>query len=396
MGPLVPEIISNELNLVVAFFVGIGFGYVLEQAGFSSTKKLVGLFYGYDFTVLRVFFTAGVTAMIGVLLLSHFNLLNIDIIYVNPTFLWSALVGGGIMGLGFVIGGFCPGTSVCAAAAGKLDAMVFILGSVLGVIAFTETYPLVENLYLAENWGAVRFDKFLGISPEFFAVIITVIAVGAFVAVRFVESKVNKVEFKFSFGKAKSKFVFAAIPVLILLITAFTPSSKELIDNEIENNLADENYIYNKCSSDKLLSELSANHNKINLIDLRSPEEFKREHIPLAINIPLKDLRNYEWLDYFKQTFKTNIFYSDNIEDAKRAYLMSNYLGESDKCILTETMEGYKNLIMEGHSPVPPDNVSPHRWREDTNQKLIAKEKFLSKFSTTVKKKVMVAKGGCS
>ena len=51
MGPLVPFIISEEFSLIIAFFLGIGFGFILEQAGFSSTKKLVGLFYGYDFTV---------------------------------------------------------------------------------------------------------------------------------------------------------------------------------------------------------------------------------------------------------------------------------------------------------------------------------------------------------
>lgn len=396
MGPLVPEIISNELNLVVAFFVGIGFGYVLEQAGFSSTKKLVGLFYGYDFTVLRVFFTAGVTAMVGVLLLSHFNLLNIEIIYVNPTFLWSAIAGGLIMGLGFVVGGFCPGTSVCAAAAGKLDAMVFILGSIIGILLFTETYPLIKELYLSENWGAVRFDKFLGISPELFAAIITLIAIGAFVGVRFIESKVNKVDFKFSFRKAKTKFAFAVVPVVVIILTASTPSSVEMLNEEIENNLQNENYIYNKFSSDKLLSELSANHNTINLIDLRSPEEFKKEHIPLSINIPLEDIRSYGWQDYFKQNFKKNIFYSDNIDDAKRAYLITSYIGSTEKYILNETLEGYKDLIMDGHSETPPDNVSPHRWREDTNQKLIEKEKFMSKFSAPVKKKIMIAKGGCS
>ena len=396
MGPLVPEIISSEFDLVVAFLVGIGFGYVLEQAGFSSTKKLVGLFYGYDFTVLRVFFTAGVTAMIGVLLFWHFGLLNIDIIYVNPTFLWSAIVGGLIMGLGFVIGGFCPGTSVCAAAAGKLDGMVFILGSVLGIFLFTETYPLVKDLYFAENWGAVRFDKFLGVTPELFATIITVIAIGSFVGVRFIESKVNKVDFQFSFRKVKAAFAFAVVPVVVIILTASTPSSVEILNEEVENHLQDANYVYNRFSSDKLLSELSANYNKINLIDLRSPEEFKKEHIPLAINIPLKDLRNYEWQDYFKQKFKKNVFYSSNFENAKRAYLITEQIGGSEKYILNETMKGYKDLIMEGHSDMPPDNVSPHRWREDTNQKLIEKEKFLSKFAAPVKKKVKIAKGGCS
>ena len=89
MGPLVPHVISSEFNFVIAFLIGIGFGFLLEQAGFSSTRKLVGLFYGYDFTVLRVFFTAGITAMIGILLLAHFDQLDLSLIYVNPTFLWS-------------------------------------------------------------------------------------------------------------------------------------------------------------------------------------------------------------------------------------------------------------------------------------------------------------------
>lgn len=106
MGPLVPDIISENLNLIVALLIGMSFGAILEQAGFSTSKKLVGLFYGYDFTVLRVFFTAGIVAMIGVMGLVHYGLLDINLIYINPTFLWSAITGGLIMGLGFVIGGF--------------------------------------------------------------------------------------------------------------------------------------------------------------------------------------------------------------------------------------------------------------------------------------------------
>ena len=86
MGPLVPDIVSNNLNFIVAFMIGIAFGAILEQAGFSSAKKLVGLFYGYDFTVLRVFFTAGIVAMIGVMGLEHFGLLDINLVYINPLF----------------------------------------------------------------------------------------------------------------------------------------------------------------------------------------------------------------------------------------------------------------------------------------------------------------------
>jgi uncharacterized membrane protein YedE/YeeE len=125
MGPFVRDLISDQLNLVVALLLGIGFGFVLEQAGFSSSRRLAGVFYGYDFTVLRVFFTAAVTAMSGVLLLGYFGLLDTDAIFVNPTWLLPAIVGGAIMGVGFILGGYCPGTSVCAAAIGKIDAMFF-------------------------------------------------------------------------------------------------------------------------------------------------------------------------------------------------------------------------------------------------------------------------------
>src|SRR5512140_2295711 len=111
MGPFVPDLISDQLNLVVALILGIAFGFVLEQAGFSSSRKLAGVFYGYDFTVLRVFFTAAVTAMAGSIILGYMGLLDMEMIYINPTYLWAAIVGGAIMGVGFIIGGYCPGTS---------------------------------------------------------------------------------------------------------------------------------------------------------------------------------------------------------------------------------------------------------------------------------------------
>ena len=45
MGPLIPqEVISEGWNFFIAFAVGIGFGFILEQAGFSSSRKLAGVF----------------------------------------------------------------------------------------------------------------------------------------------------------------------------------------------------------------------------------------------------------------------------------------------------------------------------------------------------------------
>jgi hypothetical protein len=53
MGPLSSLIIMPEwLDLLIALLIGTGFGFALEQAGFSSSRKLVGMFYGYVTTVI--------------------------------------------------------------------------------------------------------------------------------------------------------------------------------------------------------------------------------------------------------------------------------------------------------------------------------------------------------
>ncbi len=219
MAPLVPDIIGNELNLIVALIIGIAFGFILEQAGFSTSRKLVGLFYGYDFTVLRVFFTAGITAMIGVVILGHYGLLDLSLIYVNPTFLWSAIIGGLIMGLGFVIGGFCPGTSLCAAAIGKIDAIIFVGGSFLGVLAFAEGYPLFEGLYKAEAWGNVRIFEIIGVSQSMFAFLMVLMAVAAFVFTTMLEKK--NIGYLYEDLKPLKLYYGLAVVVLLIGLSAF-------------------------------------------------------------------------------------------------------------------------------------------------------------------------------
>jgi hypothetical protein len=177
MGPYIPlHNVSNELNLLIAFIIGLGFGIALEQAGFSSSRKLAGMFYGYDVTVIKVFFTAAITGMLGLIFLNYLNLIDLDIVYVNQYYVYSAIVGGVIMGAGFIIGGFCPGTSFSAAAIGKIDAMWFIGGSILGIFVFAETYPWWEKLYMAKYLGDIKISDVLGMQDGIFAIILIVVA----------------------------------------------------------------------------------------------------------------------------------------------------------------------------------------------------------------------------
>ena len=190
MGPLAPmEIISENTNFLLAFIIGIGFGFVLEQSGFSSSRKLAGIFYGYDTVVLKVFFTAAITAMLGLLFFSLFGWVDLNLVYVNPTYLYSAIAGGVIMGAGFIIGGYCPGTSFCGASIGKIDALVFIGGLFIGVMIFGAGFSLWDELYMAKFLGSPKVSEFLGLSDGLFALLLIIAALGMFVVAEWAEKK---------------------------------------------------------------------------------------------------------------------------------------------------------------------------------------------------------------
>ncbi len=196
MGPLIPQgVISGEWNHVIALLIGVAFGFILESSGFSSSRKLAGVFYGYDFVVLKVFFTAAITAMIGLLYFDYLGWMDLSLIYINPTFLTSAIIGGVIMGVGFVMGGFCPGTSFCGAAIGKIDAIVYTGGMFIGILIFSEAFPLFENLYSAGDLGPVKVYESLGIPASWFVVGLIMIALTAFYVTGIIQKRVKKVEY---------------------------------------------------------------------------------------------------------------------------------------------------------------------------------------------------------
>lgn len=181
MGPISSLIAMPEwLDLLIALLIGIGFGFSLEQAGFSSSRKLAGMFYGYDTTVIKVFFTAAIVALIGSQLLSFFGLLNMNLVFVNEFYVTSSIAGGVIMGAGFIMGGFCPGTGLSALSIGKIDAMVFFAGGLTGAFLFAETYPLIQNIANSSYKGPIKINEVLGISPGLFILLLIIAAVAMF------------------------------------------------------------------------------------------------------------------------------------------------------------------------------------------------------------------------
>lgn len=193
MEPLAPiskiaEWGPNTL-IVAAGLLGLGFGFVLERAGFGNAKTLAGQWYGYNFAVLRVMFTAIVVAMVGLFGLVYLGVVDLAQVYVNETFLWPQLVGGLIFGMGFAVGQYCPGTAVVACATGKIDAMLFMGGFFLGLLAFFFAYEPMETFYLSGDLGRVLLPDALGIPAGVVVLLVVVMALGAFALTHVLDRK---------------------------------------------------------------------------------------------------------------------------------------------------------------------------------------------------------------
>ena len=180
---------GDEASLIVAFLIGIGFGFFLERAGFGSAKKLVSQFYLNDLSVFKVMFTAIVTAMLGVTYLSWAGFLDLSLLYLVPTYWVAQVVGGLLLGVGFVVGGYCPGTSIAATATGKIDGLVFVLGFATGTLGFALAFPLVRGLYTAGDLGTKTLPQVLGIPYGILVFGVVLMAVFGFMGATWVEKK---------------------------------------------------------------------------------------------------------------------------------------------------------------------------------------------------------------
>lgn len=180
---------GDEFSLIIAFLIGIGFGFFLERAGFGNARKLAAQFYFTDMAVLKVMFSAIVTAMLGIYYLGWIGFLDFSLLYLTPTNLLPQMVGGLLLGFGFVIGGYCPGTSAVSASTGRIDGMVYLAGVFAGIFVFGEMFPIIGDFVNATLMGTVTLYQLWNIPYGVLVFAVVVMAVAAFAAAEWGERK---------------------------------------------------------------------------------------------------------------------------------------------------------------------------------------------------------------
>ena len=397
MGPFVPDLISDQLNLVFALAIGFLFGFVLEQAGFSSSRRLVGVFYGYDLTVLRVFFTGAVTAAIGVLLLAAGGLLDLSAIFVNPTWLTPAIFGGVLMGLGFLLGGFCPGTSVCAAAIGKVDAMVFLLGGVLGVFGYAELFPRFAAFADSTSLGPAKVYESLGMSPGLFVLFLTVAAILAFTVGGIVERKVAPDAAPSRLFPVKKHVVAAAALLAFAALAAVLPTRNARLLAKVTAAGYVPHHTIKAMSPDELAFRILDRDPRLRVVDLRGEAARKARPLPGTIAIPAAEVLGKEWHGSFSQRMVKKVLVAETEAEAKTAASLLVETGFENLAYLEGGYPAFERTVLSPAAPEGEGRFAPvvERFREQARVALAERVRLERAAGTTAPKKVKKVQGGC-
>lgn len=140
------------MNIFLAINLGLLFGFVLQKVGAANPKKIINMLRLKDFHLMKVIlFAIGFSSLVLFLLLT-LNIIDNSHISVKSSYI-GVIVGGGILGLGWAIAGFCPGTGVVAAGAGRKDALFFVAGGLIGAFIYMLLHEYLANLFLFAKLG---------------------------------------------------------------------------------------------------------------------------------------------------------------------------------------------------------------------------------------------------
>ena len=135
------------MQILLAIIFGLLFGFALHRVGASNPQRIIDMLRLKDFHLMKAIFLAIAIASgllfigmaIGVIDASHLS--------VKESY-WGVIIGGLILGLGWAVSAYCPGTGVAAVGDGRKDAIFFVLGGLVGALVYMFIYADVKSTVL--------------------------------------------------------------------------------------------------------------------------------------------------------------------------------------------------------------------------------------------------------
>jgi thiosulfate/3-mercaptopyruvate sulfurtransferase len=338
------DTLDSATAFLAALFIGIAFGFFLERAGFGSSRKLTGVFYFRDMAVIKVMFTAVITAALGLTCCVVLGIVSIEGVYLMPTIYGAYIAGGLIFGVGFVMGGWCPGTAAAGVASGKIDALIFLAGAIIGSALFNEIFGLIKPLYESGQSGVIFIYDTFGISKATFNVILSIAAVVMFWGCEWIEKRKTSQSLGANTTILKTLSVaILSIAVVLVAVGSGLPSSQQIgatagvISSEsqlLEAVEMAEDHIEPEELADRMLRQEPG----FIVVDIRPVVEYLDYHLPNALNIQMKDL--HQALIPYKNV-GTIVLYSNGMTHPVQARDSLFRSGYTNAYILTDGLNGF-------------------------------------------------------
>jgi rhodanese-related sulfurtransferase len=279
-----------EGSYLVYVAIGFAFGFVLESAGFGDARKLAAQFYFRELTVLKVMLTAIIVAMTLIFLSTALGLLDFDEVWVNPTYLWPGIVGGLIMGVGFIIGGYCPGTSLVSLATLKVDGLFFVLGVIAGVLAFGETVAYFDDFWNSSFMGRFTLPEMLGLDTGVVVFLIVLMALAMF----WFFGQISGLIYAEHEDHSPLKWRIAAALILLLvsgLLVFYQQPDPErkwaYLAEEYAPRLQDRSVYIDPA---EMLNLMNDEYIELLIFDVRNESDWNQFHLVDAERVPLQEL----------------------------------------------------------------------------------------------------------
>lgn len=282
-------LIGKPLMYLVFGLIGFAFGFILEISGFGNSKKLAAQFYFKEMTVLKVMFTAIVVAMVLLFLAVSLGILDFSLVWVNPTYLWPGIVGGLIMGVGFIVGGFCPGTSLVSAATFKIDGLFFVLGGLTGIFLFGETVGLFWDWWNNSYFGRLTIPDWLNLPVGVVVLAVVLMALFMFWGSEQLERIVGKRDTSREPRVRRLGAAALVVGALLVVLIGMPDTSEKWARIALPKEAAlaaREVQIH----PGELLSSIADNRLIVEMLDIRPENDFNLFHIEGAKNVTMDDL----------------------------------------------------------------------------------------------------------
>ncbi|HIP22525.1 MAG TPA: hypothetical protein EYG79_02845 [Rhodobacteraceae bacterium] len=137
-------------TIILAIVIGGAFGVVLDRIGATNPKYALKMLALTDLNLMKTILLAIGVAAVAMFAGQMAGLIDVGHMSVKSAYL-GVFIGGLMLGVGWAVTGYCPGTGLSAAATGRKDALFFIAGGLLGAAAYMASYSWVKSTGILES-----------------------------------------------------------------------------------------------------------------------------------------------------------------------------------------------------------------------------------------------------